>query len=63
MISEDQKRELIQRRGGKCNKCGKQVNMANAEIHHKNKNEKDDRPENLRLLCRACHYEVHGKKL
>ena len=28
-------------------------------IHHKNGNLEDERPENLQVLCRFCHDNVH----
>lgn len=45
---------------GPCEVCG----AANAEVHHKNEDWKDHRPENLQRLCRSCHMKAHrsGKK-
>lgn len=44
-----------------CEKCGIQVSPfdhAFVEVHHKNKNKTDNRPNNLQCLCIKCHSEV-----
>jgi 5-methylcytosine-specific restriction endonuclease McrA len=60
-LTPKQRSDLIRRRGGDCDGCGKRVNAGNAQIHHKNRNPNDDRPSNLRLLCTPCHDKLHGK--
>lgn len=40
---------------GPCEACG----AANAEVHHKNEDWTDHRPENLQRLCRSCHMKAH----
>lgn len=40
---------------GPCVKCG----AVKAEVHHKNDDWKDRRPENLERLCRSCHIKEH----
>lgn len=50
--------KLFKIRGEKCERC----NYNNKEIlhvHHKNRNRKDNRAENLEILCPNCHYEEH----
>ena len=40
---------------GPCEVCG----AVNAEVHHKNEDWRDHRPENLQRLCRSCHMKAH----
>jgi 5-methylcytosine-specific restriction endonuclease McrA len=41
---------------GVCVFCG---SLSNLHVHHKNRNRKDNRPENLIVLCQKCHTEEH----
>ena len=61
MLTYRQKFKIMQRRAWVCDRCGKKVNTRTAEIHHKNRNSNDDKPSNLRVLCKRCHLAVHGK--
>src|SRR3990167_11161741 len=38
-----------------CNRCSKEAKL----VHHKNKNELDNRIENLEPLCYSCHNTEH----
>ncbi|MBM3313838.1 HNH endonuclease [candidate division WOR-3 bacterium] len=60
-LSESQKREVMQRRGWTCDRCGRRVTSAYGEIHHRDRNPQHNEPDNLRVLCRECHMKVHGK--
>jgi hypothetical protein len=46
---------LIRRRGPRCERCGAPPPL---ELHHLDANAANDDPENLRLLCLACHLEA-----
>jgi 5-methylcytosine-specific restriction endonuclease McrA len=52
--------ECIRKAGYKCKKCG---SMFGLQTHHKQYanlgNEKD---EDLRVLCKSCHKEIHAQK-
>ena len=41
-----------------CKICG---NTKNLLIHHKNRKHKDNRLENLEIVCRSCHEKIHNK--
>ena len=52
------KLRLMKERGKNCERC----NFNKYEIlqvHHKNRNKKDNRAENLEIICPNCHYEEH----
>ena len=43
----------------KCEICG---NIKNLDIHHKDKNWKNNSLDNLKCLCRSCHTKIHKSK-
>lgn len=46
--------------GAKCEKCGID-NPCVLEVHHKDRNRKNNKIENLQLLCANCHLIEHCK--
>lgn len=42
-----------------CEKCGSTEHLL---VHHKNRNQSDNRPGNLETLCSTCHHLAHGLK-
>jgi hypothetical protein len=59
LLSEDEKYAIKKRRHFKSDKTGERHRPNNLEIHHKNRNPHDNRPENLRLLTPQEHEELH----
>lgn len=52
------KLELINLRGGKCERCDyKKVPVL--QVHHKDRNPQNNKLGNLELICPNCHYEEH----
>lgn len=45
-----------------CNRCPSTIEH-DLQLHHKNRNPKDNRKKNLEVLCFNCHKLDHGKKL
>lgn len=45
----------------KCCRCGYNKIVGILEVHHKNRNRKDNHLNNLELLCPNCHKEEHYK--
>lgn len=39
-----------------CVQCGSTVDL---EMHHKNGDPTDNRPENTEMRCETCHHAVH----
>jgi len=50
-------RAVKEDRGGKCEQCGQQGNRPKnpLTVHHLNYDSRDDRMENLKVLCAVCH--------
>jgi len=48
--------------GKECSKCSYKKCVSALEVHHKNRNRKDNRLRNLEVLCRNCHAEEHYMK-
>jgi hypothetical protein len=62
LLSEEEKRELIERRGFKSAKTGQKHRASNLEVHHMNRNPHDNRPQNLKLLTKKEHDELHKRR-
>ncbi len=57
MLSNVKKR-LSSLRGQKCERC-KYAIYDVLQVHHRNRDRGDNRPENLELICPNCHFEEH----
>lgn len=51
--------ELAKTPGIKCNRCGSKAFLL---VHHKDRNRENNSPENLEVLCKACHQFEHVEK-
>ena len=52
------KSRLLEIRGVKCERCNYNKPQV-LQVHHKNRNKRDNNLENLELICPNCHYEEH----
>lgn len=52
---------LLKMRGTKCERCG-YAKTEILQVHHKDRNHKNNNIENLELICPNCHYEDHYLK-
>ena len=52
------KLRLLQIRGPRCETCG-YSKIQILQVHHKDRNRKNNELENLELICPNCHYEEH----
>lgn len=59
--TEDEKIAVFRMYGGKCQRCGKMLEMKNFHVHHKVSWAKGGKTtlENALLLCEQCHRELH----
>lgn len=59
------KQVLSEKRGWSCEKCGRGRWMGKPiplECHHIDHDRTNNSEKNLMLLCRNCHFVLHGKK-
>ena len=56
-------RSIKENRGWECERCHFRAESYEQkkflEVHHKNRNKYDNRPENLEVICRNCHDKEH----
>ena len=54
------RRRLLNERGWRCESCGRAGRL---ELHHVITVEDggDDSPDNLKVLCRPCHFATHNR--
>ncbi len=50
----------VDKLGGKCYICGTKDKL---QIHHKDKNWRNNKNNNLVLLCQSCHQKQHGARI
>lgn len=43
-----------------CSVCGKKVSGAKRHVHHIDKNRKNNKVSNLKVVCAICHKKIHG---
>lgn len=60
-LTPSQREEIIRRRGTKSDKTGKKSRIDYLEIHHKDRNTKNNDPQNLRVLTIKEHDELHSR--
>ncbi len=52
------KTRLLENRAGTCERCSYNKKEI-LQVHHKNRNRKDNTDSNLELICPNCHSEEH----
>lgn len=55
------KLRLVEKRGSKCERCD-YCKIEVLQIHHKDRNRRNNKLENLELVCPNCHFEEHHLK-
>lgn len=61
LLSSSDRDEIIRRRGCKSNRTGKVHRISSLEIHHKNRNARNNDPRNLRVLTKKEHDDLHRR--
>lgn len=61
-IRNERRREIYERGGGKCERCGKPLEYTEMQLHHVVPASMNgtNNPHNLMCLCRDCHKLIHG---
>ena len=57
-LSPQAKKEIIKRRGGDSDKSGKKGQL---EVHHMDRNTKNNNPRNLKVLTKKEHKDTHSR--
>ena len=60
-LTPKEREEIIRRRGTKSDKTGKKSRIDYLEIHHKNRNTNNNDPQNLRVLTKKEHDDLHKR--
>jgi 5-methylcytosine-specific restriction endonuclease McrA len=56
-------KKLLVRSKGKCEKCGLSLDPVTPHIHHKDRNPKNNKMTNLKVLCPNCHSNAHSNPI
>lgn len=61
-IRNERRREIYERGGGKCERCGKPLEYTEMQLHHVVPASMNgtNNPHNLMCLCHDCHKLIHG---
>ena len=51
----------IVKAAGQCNRCSHDGSDSRLGIHHKDRDKRNQDPENLEVLCHRCHMQEHAK--
>lgn len=55
---------LLKQQKQRCTHCGLYItNAMDTEVHHKDRNHRNDRWENLEIIHMVCHDQIHGNKI
>jgi hypothetical protein len=60
-LTDAEREEIIRRRGCRSDKDGEVHRISNLEIHHKDRNPKNNDPQNLRVLTIKEHDALHKR--
>lgn len=60
-LTPSQKLRIIRRRGYICDADGRKHQAKTLEIHHKDRNRKNNDPSNVRVLCKDHHDKLHKR--
>ncbi|WP_421100642.1 HNH endonuclease [Stenotrophomonas sp. PUT21] len=63
MRRREEKAEGLSNQGGNCANCGKPTDLANSDAHHVQRHADgggDTKSENMAVVCKDCHKELHG---
>lgn len=60
-LNEKYRRKAVRERGGMCERCRLTPASVDLHMHHIDLDNKNNRDDNLILLCRICHEKEHHK--
>jgi len=60
-LTPEEREAIISRRGSKSDGDGKPHRKDNLEVHHKDRNTDNNDPQNLRVLTKKEHQDLHKR--
>ncbi|MCK4402991.1 MAG: HNH endonuclease [Dehalococcoidia bacterium] len=60
-LTPTEREAIIRRRGCRSDKDGRKHHISNLEIHHKDRDPNSNDPQNLRVLTKEEHRELHRR--
>jgi len=60
-LTPAKREEIIRRRGTKSDKTGNKSQINNLEVHHKDRDPKNNDLKNLRVLTQKEHHDLHNR--
>lgn len=60
-LTPAKREEIIRRRGTKSDKTGNKSQIKNLEVHHKDRNPENNGLNNLRVLTKKEHHDLHNR--
>jgi hypothetical protein len=60
-LSDADKEAIKKRRGYRCDRDGRKHQSRTLQIHHKDRNRQHNESDNLRVLCKKHHAELHRR--
>lgn len=60
MTATEHRRIAFDAHGEKCNGCEATEDL---HVHHRDRDRSNNDPENLEVLCKDCHWDIHGPEL
>jgi hypothetical protein len=52
--------DRLKKEAGRCHRCGHDGSVSRLEVHHRDRDKRNQEPSNLEVLCHVCHMQDHA---